>query len=74
MRNTEYTKELARVLHRPALLPVPKLGPRVLLGAQGARELAEASQRVVPAKLLAVGHPFRHPDVADALAHQLGKE
>jgi uncharacterized protein (TIGR01777 family) len=74
VRNAEYTKELARVLHRPALLPVPSLGPRVLLGEQGARELAEASQRVVPAKLLAVGHPFRHEDVADALAHQLGKE
>lgn len=74
VRNAEYTKELARVLHRPALLPVPSLGPRVLLGAQGARELAEASQRVVPAKLLAVGHPFRAPQVADALAHQLGKE
>lgn len=74
VRNAEYTKELARVLHRPAVLPVPSLGPRVLLGAQGARELAEASQRVVPAKLLALGHPFRHPDVADALAHQLGKE
>lgn len=74
VRNAEYTKELARVLHRPALLTVPSLGPRVLLGEQGARELAEASQRVVPAKLLAVGHPFRSEDVADALAHQLGKE
>jgi len=74
VRNTEYTKELARVLHRPALLPVPSLGPRVLLGAQGARELAEASQRVLPAKLLAAGHPFRHSRVAEVLAHQLGRE
>ncbi|WP_372924878.1 TIGR01777 family oxidoreductase, partial [Mycolicibacterium hippocampi] len=73
VRNSEYTRELARVLHRPAVLPVPSLGPRVLLGAQGARELAEASQRVVPSKLLAVGHRFRHPDLADALAHQLGR-
>lgn len=74
VRNTEYTKELARVLHRPALLPVPSLGPRVLLGAQGARELAEANQRVLPTKLLAAGHPFRHTHVAEALAHQLGRE
>lgn len=73
VRNSEYTRELARVLHRPAVLPVPSLGPRLLLGEQGARELAEASQRVVPSKLLAVGHRFRHPDVGDALAHQLGK-
>lgn len=73
VRNSEYTRELARVLHRPAVLPVPSLGPRLLLGEQGARELAEASQRVVPSKLLAAGHRFRHPDVGDALAHQLGK-
>lgn len=74
VRNSEYTRELARVLHRPALLPVPSFGPRLLLGEQGARELAEASQRVVPSKLLTVGHHFRHPDVADALAHQLGRD
>jgi hypothetical protein len=74
VRNTEYTKELARVLHRPALLPVPSFGPRVLLGEQGARELAEANQRVIPSKLLSRGHEFRHRDVADALAHQLGRE
>lgn len=73
VRNADYTRELARVLHRPALFPVPTLGPRLLLGAQGARELAEASQKVVPSKLLAAGHPFRHPDIGDALAHQLGR-
>ncbi|HEY9264670.1 MAG TPA: TIGR01777 family oxidoreductase [Mycobacterium sp.] len=73
VRNSEYTDELARVLHRPAVLPVPSLGPRLLLGEQGARELAQASQRVVPSTLMAVGHRFRHPDVGDALAHQLGK-
>ncbi|WNG85602.1 TIGR01777 family oxidoreductase [Mycobacterium sp. ITM-2016-00317] len=74
VRNAEYTRELARVLHRPAMVPVPALGPRLLLGAEGARELAHASQRVVPSKLLAAGHPFRHLDVGDALAHQLGRE
>lgn len=73
VRNAEYTSELARVLHRPAVVPVPSLGPRLLLGEQGARELAEASQRVVPSKLRVVSHRFRHPDVGDALAHQLGR-
>jgi uncharacterized protein len=28
----------------------------------------------VPSKLLAVDHRFRHPDIADALAHQLGRD
>ncbi|MBX7431689.1 TIGR01777 family oxidoreductase [Mycobacterium sp. Y57] len=72
VRNSEYTSALAGVLHRPAVLPVPSLGPRLLLGEQGARELAEASQRVLPTKLTVLGHRFRHPDVTDALAHQLG--
>lgn len=72
VRNREYTEQLAGVLHRPALLPIPAFGPRLLLGEQGSRELAEASQRVLPAKLRSLGHRFRHPDVRDALAHQLG--
>lgn len=73
VRNREYTRALARVLHRPAVLPVPSLGPRLLLGEQGARELAAASQRVLPSKLLAVEHRFRHRHLGDALAHQLGR-
>ncbi|MGE0214340.1 TIGR01777 family oxidoreductase [Mycolicibacterium sp.] len=72
VRNGEYTRELARVLHRPAVLRVPAAGPRLLLGAQGARELAEASARVHPAALTAAGHRFRHRSVGEALAHQLG--
>lgn len=72
VRNVDYTKALATVLHRPALLPVPSLGPRVLLGEQGARELAEANQRVVPTKLETLGHRFRRPRVDEALAHELG--
>ncbi|OBG57656.1 TIGR01777 family oxidoreductase [Mycobacterium sp. E3339] len=72
VRNSEYTRALAGVLHRPAVLPVPSLGPRLLLGEQGARELACASQRVVPAKLTEAGHRFRQPDLDQALRHLLG--
>jgi hypothetical protein len=72
VRNADYAKALAGVLHRPALVPVPSLGPRLLLGAQGSRELAEANQRVAPTKLEAVGHRFRHPGIEGALAHELG--
>jgi hypothetical protein len=72
VRNADYTKTLAGVLHRPALVPVPSFGPRLLLGGQGARELAEADQRVVPTKLIELGHRFRHATVENALAHQLG--
>ncbi len=72
VRNAEFTTALAGVLHRPAMLPVPSIGPRLMLSTQGVRELAEASQRVEPTRLVAVGHRFRQPTVAEALAHQLG--
>lgn len=73
VRNSQYTATLARVVHRPAVLPVPSLGPRVLLGEQGARELACASQRVLPQKLTVAGHRFRQPDLERALRHLLGQ-
>jgi uncharacterized protein (TIGR01777 family) len=74
VRNADYTKALAHVLHRPALVPVSSIGPRLLLGSQGARELAEADQRVIPTKLQTLDHRFRHQRVDDALAHQLGHD
>ena len=73
VRNDEYSKILARVLRRPALFPVPALGPAFLLGREGASELALASQRVIPEKLEGAGHRFRHPDLEHALRHLLGK-
>ncbi len=73
IRNVDYTKTLAHVVHRPAVLPVPSLAPRLLLGRQGARELAEADQRVAPVKLQALEHRFRQPRLEDALRHQLGR-
>ena len=69
----EYTRTLAQVLRRPAVLPVPSLGPRLLLGEQGARELAGASQRVAPWRLNHSGHRFRQPDLDQALRHLLGR-
>jgi uncharacterized protein len=73
VRNIDYTRTLAHVLHRPAVLPVPPFGPRLLLGEQGARELACANQRVLPARLQQADHRFRHPDLDQTLRHLLGK-
>ncbi|MEU4313198.1 TIGR01777 family oxidoreductase [Nocardia sp. NPDC024068] len=73
VRNTEYTDTLGRVMGRPTVLVVPKFGPAVLLGRSGARELATASQRVVPDRLGAAGHEFRDPDLDSALRHVLGR-
>ena len=72
VRNAEYTSTLARILHRPALLAVPAFGPALLLGEQGARELATASQWVVPGRLIDAGHRFRRSSVEQCLRYQLG--
>jgi hypothetical protein len=74
VRNIDYTRTLATVLHRPALLPVPGLGPRLLLGAEGAREIAQASQNVRPERLIEAGHQFRQPDLDGALRHLFGRD
>lgn len=67
-----YAQTLAHVLRRPALVPTPALGPRLLLGKEGAEEMALASQRVEPAAL-GSRHEFRHPTLEAALRHVLGR-
>jgi uncharacterized protein len=69
----EYARTLGRVLGRPARIPVPAAGPQLLLGAEGARELALASQLVRPSVLAAAGHSFRYPTLEGALRHVLGR-
>lgn len=73
VRNAEYTKVLAAVLHRPALFPVPGFGPALLLGREGNREVASACQRVVPMRLAEAGHRFRAQTLEPALRHLLGR-
>ncbi|MGA7203992.1 MAG: TIGR01777 family oxidoreductase [Specibacter sp.] len=68
----QYAHTLGSVLHRPAAVKVPALGPRLLLGKQGAAELALADQRVSSAKVEADGYTFRHESLDAALRHILG--
>lgn len=68
----EYAKTLAHLLSRPSGLPVPKLGPQVLLGRQASSQLALADQPAVPDKLTAAGYTFAHPTLAGTLASTLG--
>lgn len=71
VRASEYAATLARVLGRPHAVPVPPFGPRLLLGADGARELALASLRVSADRAEQWGHQFRHPTLEEALRHEL---
>ena len=70
--NAEFATTLARVLRRPSLVAVPALGLRLILGQDGARELALASQWVSALRLTAAGFAFRRPTLEACLRHQLG--
>ena len=67
--NGEFTRELARALHRPAFLPVPEMALRVLMGEMSA--VLFGSQRVLPKAALASGYEFHYPLLESALAELL---
>lgn len=64
--NREFTRALAKAIHRPAILPIPKRIVRGMFGEMG-DALLLSSIRAVPAKLEASGYRFRNPDVEQAL-------
>jgi uncharacterized protein (TIGR01777 family) len=66
--NAEFTDTLGDVLHRPTFLPIPKFGPKLVLGGELADNLLFSGQRVLPAVLNAdESFTFQHPDLASAL-------
>ncbi|MHB1784916.1 MAG: TIGR01777 family oxidoreductase [Acidimicrobiales bacterium] len=69
--NATYTKSLARALHRPAPLFIPRPVLSLVLGPEMAFELLLSGQRVMPAKLMASGFEFAHPDLDQALTRVL---
>ena len=64
--NAEFTTTLARVVHRPALFPVPALALTLVLGEMAQVTLL-ASQRVMPRRLLSAGYEFRQATLEPAL-------
>lgn len=69
--NRELSKALGRVLRRPAVAPVPKLGVRALYGEMA--DIVIHGQRAVPERTLALGHEFRHAELEPALRDALGR-
>ena len=70
--NLEFTKALGKVLSRPTLFPMPAFAARLAFGEMADAALL-ASTRVEPARLLQTGYTFRHPELAGALRHVLGR-
>lgn len=69
--NSEYTKTLGSVLHRPTTI-LPITGPRLLYGRELADSLLLTSQRVAPAALQQAGFEFSQPTLRGALEDLLG--
>jgi uncharacterized protein (TIGR01777 family) len=66
VKNTEFTKVLAKALHRPAFFPAPAFALRLALGEM-ADALLLSSQRVAPQRLEQAGFRFAHADLTTAL-------
>jgi uncharacterized protein (TIGR01777 family) len=71
--NRDFTTTLAKVLKRPAVVPVPRFGPATLLGGDLADALLYTGQQVLPTVLTASGYEFRHADLEGALRHLLDR-
>jgi NAD dependent epimerase/dehydratase family enzyme len=70
VRNDEFTRVLARVLHRPAVIPIPK----ALIAIPFGRELTDdllTSIRLSPARLEGSGYRFAAPQLEPALRAML---
>ena len=73
VHGTEFAHTLGKVLHRPAVLPVPTFAPKLLLGGELADALLFTGQRVLPRALQRAGYQFRHPLLETALRSVLGR-
>lgn len=64
--NAEFSQTLARVLKRPALLPMPAWLLQLMLGEMA--DLLLTGQRVLPANLTKAGFSFRYENLQPALS------
>jgi uncharacterized protein len=72
--NAEFTRTLARVVHRPAVLPTPLLPLKALYGEELVTHLLLASQNVLPERLTASRFSFEHPTLEAALRAQVRRD
>ena len=69
VRNADFTRALARIVHRPAVVRMPAWALRFLLRGFACELLN--SRRVLPAAASALGFPFRFAEIEPALRDAL---
>jgi uncharacterized protein len=67
--NRDFSRALGRALRRPAIAPVPAAALRLLYGPMA--QIVVEGRRAVPARALALGFRFAHPDLDEALRDAL---
>jgi hypothetical protein len=63
--NSELSKALGRVLHRPAVAPVPAFALRLLYGEMAS--IVITGVRAIPKRLQELGYEYRRPELEPAL-------
>ncbi|HEX8366984.1 MAG TPA: TIGR01777 family oxidoreductase [Pyrinomonadaceae bacterium] len=64
--NEEFTKTFGRVLHRPAILPVPEFVVKLMFGEMGETLLLQGA-RVLPERLLENGFEFKFTNLEESM-------
>jgi hypothetical protein len=68
--NAEFTGTFGKVLHRPAILPVPEFAIKLMFGEMGETLLLQGA-RVLPERLLENGFEFKFPNLEEAMKSAL---
>jgi uncharacterized protein len=63
--NSQFSKALAKTLHRPAIIPIPAFGLRILYGKAAA--MITEGPAILPQALQNEGFDFRYPTIEAAL-------
>lgn len=69
--NREFTRELAKAVHRPVSLPVPAFALRILYGEMA--DMLLHGQRVMPKRTCELGFEFKYPELQAALENAVGR-
>jgi len=67
--NKEFSRALGRALHRPAVVPVPGITAKLMVGEVA--KYAITGVRMIPGRAAELGYAFRYPDIDGALADVL---
>ncbi|MCA1680641.1 MAG: DUF1731 domain-containing protein, partial [Actinobacteria bacterium] len=67
--NREFSKALGRVLHRPAIVPIPGIAAKIIAG--DIATYAVTGVRMVPGRADELGYTFAYSDIDSALSATL---